>query len=223
MADWLSYRLSDFLLFSPQTYYRLHELYNEAVWPAQLAALGLGLLVLALLREPAGWSGRAAAGLLAACWLWVAVAFHLQRYATINWAASYFAAAFAVEAALLLGLGTFGRPSFRPPKGAVGWLGLGLFAFALIVQPLVGLAFGRSWRQAELFGLAPDPTAVATLGALLLAPGRARWLLMPIPFAWCVVSGATALAMDAPDAPLPPLAALLALLVAAAGRLRRRI
>ena len=34
MAVWLSYTLSDFLLFTPHTYYRLFELYNRAVWPA---------------------------------------------------------------------------------------------------------------------------------------------------------------------------------------------
>ena len=39
----------------------------------------------------------------------------------------------------------------------------------LIVQPLVGLLAGRSLLQAEYFGVAPDPTATATLGVLLLA------------------------------------------------------
>jgi hypothetical protein len=223
MADWLSYRLSDFLLFSPRTYFRLYELYNEAVWPAHLVAFAVGLAVLACLVRPTAVRGRIAAGLLAACWLWVAVAFHLQRYATINWAALHFAAAFAVQSALLLGFAAFGRPSYRPTTSIVGRFGLGLTLFAVAVQPLVGVALGRSWREAELFGLAPDPTAVATLGALLLAPARARWLLMPIPLAWCGVSAATARAMASPDAWLLPLIMLLALAAAAACRLRRRI
>ena len=38
----------------------------------------------------------------AACWLWVAWAYLLVRYDTINWAASYFAFGFAIEAALLV-------------------------------------------------------------------------------------------------------------------------
>jgi hypothetical protein len=33
MSEWWTYSLSDFLLFSPRTYYRLFELYNLAVWP----------------------------------------------------------------------------------------------------------------------------------------------------------------------------------------------
>ncbi len=36
MSEWWTYTLSDFLLFSARTYYRLFELYNRDVWPAQL-------------------------------------------------------------------------------------------------------------------------------------------------------------------------------------------
>ena len=40
MAVWLSYSLSDFLLFTPHTYYRLFELYNRAIWPVHAAGRG---------------------------------------------------------------------------------------------------------------------------------------------------------------------------------------
>ena len=46
MGDWWSYTPSDFLLFSARTYYRLFELYNRAIWPAQILALLLGLVIL---------------------------------------------------------------------------------------------------------------------------------------------------------------------------------
>ena len=48
MSEWWTYTLSDFLLFSPRTYYRLFEIYNAAIWPAQIVALGLGLAMPAL-------------------------------------------------------------------------------------------------------------------------------------------------------------------------------
>ena len=41
MSEWWTYRLSSFLLFSPRTWFRMHELYNADIWPAQLAALAL--------------------------------------------------------------------------------------------------------------------------------------------------------------------------------------
>jgi hypothetical protein len=216
MSEWWSYGLSDFLLFSPRTYYRLFELYNAAVWPAQIAAIAVGLAILVLLRRPSAVQGRVVAALLAACWLWVAVAFHLERYATINWAASYFAAGFAVEAALLLWIGVArGGLGLRLAPDLASRVGLGIFLVALAVQPLIGPVLGRGWRSAEIFGLAPDPTAVATLGLLLPTGGRPPWLLMILPVLWCAFTGTTLWTMEAPDFWVAPLAAVLVVMLAA--------
>ena len=215
MSEWWTYTLSDFLLFSPGTYYRLFEIYNAAVWPAQVLAVVLGLTILALLRRAAAEArGRLIAAILAASWLWVAIAFLAKRYATINWAAAYFAWAFGLEAALLLWIGVVrGRLPFEKPADAAGRAGLAIFLFALVLEPLVGPLLGRGWKQVEIFGMAPDPTAVATLGLLLLARARGRSLIV-IPAIWCAITGATLLAMKAPDAWIPPLAAALCIFLA---------
>ena len=105
MSEWWSYRPSDFLLFAPRTYYRLFELYNAEIWPLHIVALLAGVTIIVLMRSRTAWRGRLIAAMLAACWLWVAWAFHWQRYATINWAASYFAVGFAIEALLLIWIG----------------------------------------------------------------------------------------------------------------------
>jgi hypothetical protein len=158
-----------------------------------------------LLRRADDRRGRIIAGILAACWLWIAIAFHARRYATLTWAARYYAWAFGVEAALLLWAGVIrGRLVFERR-----FVGLAIFVFALILQPLIGPLLGRSWRQVEVFGIAPDPTAIATLGLLLLGTGRMRWELMTVPFLWCAISGATLLSMKAPEAGIMPLTALL--------------
>ena len=70
--------------------------------------------------------------------------------------------------------------------------------------------------------MAPDPTAVATLGVLLLAGGRVRWELFVAPAIWCAISGATLLAMEAPGAGIPPLAAAVAVFLAAWRTFARR-
>ena len=196
MSEWWTYSLSDFLLFSPRTYYRLFELYNAALWPAHLLAAVAGLAILAcMLRGGRGW--RAACVLLGACWLWVGWVFLLDRYATINWAAAWFAGLFVVQAILLV-----------LTRGAAA---ITLLVFALAVYPSIGIAVGRPWTQAEVFAMAPDPTALGTLGFALLAPtaGR-RWLLLAIPLLWCAISGATLWTMEAPEAPVLPAARSLA-------------
>jgi hypothetical protein len=203
MSEWWTYTLSDFLLFSSRTYNRLFEIYNAAIWPAQIVAIGLGVAILVLLlRAPdARVRTRAIAAILAACWLWVAIAFHANRYATINWAAVYFAWAFGFEAALWTWIALLGgRLSFDRPIENAGRAGLGIFLFALAIFPLATPLFGRGWKAAGIFGVAPDPTVLATLGLLLVARGRARAWLMVIPVIWCVISGLTLLAMKSPDA-----------------------
>ncbi len=67
--------------------------------------------------------------------------------------------------------------------------------------------------QAEVFGVAPDPTVVATLG-VLVATDRTRWELLVVPLLWCAISGATLWTMQAPDALLMPAAALLTVVLA---------
>jgi len=210
VSEWWTYTLHDFLLFSPRTYYRLFELYNREIWPAQVLTSGAGVAILLALRRDGARAGRVIAAVLAGCWLWVAWAFHFQRYATINWAATYFAAAFAIEALALAWTGVVrGRLAFGAVDRAVRRAGIGVLILGLVVQPLIGPLAGRHWAQAELFGLAPDPTAVATLGVLLLASDRVRWALLAVPLLWCAVTGATLWAMGAPDAAVAPLAALL--------------
>lgn len=189
--EWWTYRLSDFLLFSADTYYRLFELYNEAIWPAQAGVVMFSGLAVLLLFSPKPWAGRLLFFFLGVSWLWVAWGYHLMHFSTINWAAPYFAAAFATEGFLLLWAGGYGKLAPRPIAiDGWSWTGIGLAGFGLIVQPLIGPLSGRPWAQIELGGLAPDPTAIITLGLIFLT-GRMRWLLFPIPFIWCLISSAT--------------------------------
>ncbi len=220
MTEWWTYRPSDFLLFSPRTYYRLFEIYNAELWPAQVLTVGLGLALWLALWQGRAWAPSAACGLLGAAWLWVAWAFHWQRFASINWAATWYAAAFALQGALLWAVAAIGSGDRgASPRGRTRGLGLALLLMALIAPPALGALLGRPWPQAEVFGLAPDPTVLATLGLLLLLPARHSpgllfALLWPIPLLWCAVTGTTLATMHAADAPLLPAAALLAAIAA---------
>jgi hypothetical protein len=218
MGPWATYDLADFLLFSPETYARLMERYNAALWPLQLAALALGLAAGLGLVRPSSRRGRPAALVFAVGWLWVAWGYHLQRYTLINWAAPWFAALFAFEAALLAWFGACrGRLDAGPGNPIRRPVGLGLYSFGLAAYPFLYPLYGHDWARSELFGVAPDPTAVGTLGILLLMKGKGAWLLWPAPILWCLLSGATLRALGAPIAILPPAAAVLAVAVAVAG------
>jgi hypothetical protein len=223
MSEWWTYRPKSFLLFSERTYHRLFELYNAEIWPAHVLAIGAGLVLWLALLQRRAWAPRAACAVLAAAHLWVAWAFHWQHFASINWAATWYGAAFAIEAIVLLACAWLGAGGpMAAPVGRTRNVGLALLLFALVAQPALGALAGRPWQQAEVFGLAPDPTVLGTLGVLLLvSPRRAAaahsrraaltWLSWLVPLLWCAVTGATLATMHAADAPLMPAAALLAL------------
>jgi len=222
VSEWWTYRPSDFLMFSERTYRRLFELLNADLWPGQLVAIAAALLLFALLRRGSLGLGRLVFANVAAAWLCTAWAFFWQRYAGINWAAPGFAAAFALEGSLLLALAITGRAAgLRAAGEARAMAGRGLL-LAAIVYPVLGLVLGRPTSQAEVIGLAPDPTAIGTLGILLVCrwdesslPGGARLgavaLLWAIPVAWCLVTGLTLWTLHAPEAIIAPALALLAL------------
>jgi len=214
VSEWWSYRPSDFLMFAPRIYWRLFESINAAVWPAQLLLVAAALAWLLWFVRRGGESApRASAVALGLSWLFVAWAFLLQRYAPINWAAESFALGFGLQGLGLLALVRCGplQPNLQPWRRGVG---LGLLLWALLGHPLLAVPAGRPWTQAEVFGLAPDPTVIGTLGWLLLWEGcraSARVLLRGLwgmPLAWCAISAATLGTMGTWQA-LPPLAAAL--------------
>ena len=218
MSEWLTYRLTSFLLFSPSTYYRMLERYNLVIWPAQLAGMAIGLAIVALLIGKRGHHERIIAGLLAACWLWIALAFHYQRYAQINWAATWFAVAFACEALLLVVVGVVaGRLDLQLARGGPLWIATSIVAISILGYPILAPLTGRPWTTAEIFGVAADPTAIASVAVLALVRGRIRWLLLFVPVLWCAVAAATLWAMDSPEALAVLAAGLLALWAALPG------
>ena len=128
---------------------------------------------------------------LAIGWAWIAWGFHWQRYATINWAAAAFAAAFALEAFMLAVAALAARPPVTASRRPAAVVGVGIFLAALVAYPFIAKLGGGEWNEAEIFGLHPDPTALGSLG-LLLTGGRGGILLAAIPVVWLAIAAATA-------------------------------
>jgi hypothetical protein len=155
--------------------------------------------------------------ILGALWLWTAWSFFWERYATINWLANYIAPFAAMQGYLLLGVGAMARqPDFAKPRKASGYAALGILAFAVIGYPFIALAMGRPWSAVEIFGIAPDPTAIATVAVLAQARRRVLWLLILIPGLWCVMTGLTLWILEAKEFFVAPVCALTAGVIALA-------
>ena len=196
MNEWTSYQLQNFIPFTANVYFRLLERMGETFWPLHLLTLALGAatLVLALKHRP-----RLACLLPAPLWVFVAVAFFFQRYAALNWAGGYVGDAFIAQAVLLVvmaltGWGMDNAPRATNPPVAIG---IAITLFGLIIMPLIAPLSGGSWYQAEVFGIHADPTAVTTLGlVLIMLRGFGLWIAAIIPALWLVVSGLTLQVLD---------------------------
>lgn len=224
MGEWSTYSLDDFLMFSPQAWYRMLELHNRAWWPLQIvaAALGTGLAWAVHRRlRPALRLGLVLAG---AGLLFVAWAFHWGPHAGINLAAPYFALAFGTQGLWLIGLAVL-RPPLALARGssdATIRLALALLVGALLLYPALALVWLRPMAQAEWFALAPDPTMLAALAVVLMLPGSQGLrcprvtgaLLAVVPLAWCAATGLSLWTLGAADWWLMPAAGFLACVAA---------
>ncbi|WP_027151404.1 DUF6064 family protein [Mesorhizobium sp. WSM2561] len=207
MSEWWTYRLEDFLLFSPRVYWRMFELANAAFWPLHLLTLAAGLAIVLLVLGQPRRHGLRIALILAALFAFVGWSLLWSRYAAINWAIAYVAPAFGLQALLLAISGAARGGLAFDRRDIAGRLGLLIAVAGLVVYPLLPPFFGRPWASAEVFGIAPDPTAIAALGVLLAASGGLVPLLLAIPLLWLLLSGLTLHAMGDPQAWLPLLAA----------------
>lgn len=210
MSEWWTYRPQDLLLFSPRVYWRLFELHNAAFWPLHVLTLAAGLALILLVsyrpRDSGPWIALALAGL----WAFVAWSFLWNRFAAINWAIAYVAPVFGLQA-LMLAAGGLSRGSLLfGRKDMAARIGLLLALAGVFAYPLLPPLFGRPWASAETFGLAPDPTAIVTLGLLLAARGGLALPLLAVPVLWLLLSGTTLRTMGDAQAWMPFSAAAIA-------------
>jgi len=186
--------------FTADAYFSLFEVYNSAIWPAQLVAYCLGIVAIFLALRPMTAGGRITFAILSAFWLWNGIAYHLMHFFQINFAALGFGALFALQGVLFTGYAVGGRRIFRFRPDIFGWSGLLFCLFALAVYPLLGWLAGHGWPRAAAFGVAPAPTTIFTIGMLLMMEGAAPLYLVAIPLLWSLAAGSAAvLRLDAPE------------------------
>jgi hypothetical protein len=187
------------LPFTAEILFSSFEQYNRALWPLPILAPALALAIVLLTFRPVRGSDRAIATVIAFAWLWIGVGYHFLHFATIDFAAPIYGAFFVLEGLLLAWTGVArGRLAFRFGADLFGWCGLAL-ALAAIAWPLADGLLGHGWQSARVVGLAPGPTAIFTLGLLLLTAGRTPLHLAAIPLLSTLVAGATAWILSIPQ------------------------
>jgi hypothetical protein len=210
------------LPFTIDQFFEVFRRYNLAVWPSQLVLLGLAVAALAFGMLGGQRNGRRVNVILALLWLWMAVAYHITFFASVNRAALVFGIAFAVQAALFARL-AFGPHAFeyRPRANGAGFAGAIFVFYALIGYPALGRMFGHRYPAAPTFGV-PCPTTIFTLGLLLWGLERLPWRVVVVPLLWAGVGTSAAVTLGMTEDFGLPLAGIVTIGFVVDGRRRAR-
>lgn len=174
--------------------------YNAAIWPAQVIAAALGVLALGALAAPADLRERLILSILAVLWAWCGIGYHLLFFSAISPAANLFAAVFVAQALLLAAAAI--RPSdlrIRAGWNSASAAGLLIVVYALAIYPMIGALAGHGGLAGPVFGVAPCPTTIFTLGLLVMARGGWVVWLSVIPILWALIGVAAAVQLGIPE------------------------
>lgn len=208
MLDWLSYSIEDFLMFSPETYYRMVEALHGWLWPLHILIF---VVIIVLGINGRQYVGKWTVLLFGLSWLFVGVVFFYYQFAPIFWAADYIALAFVAQGLLLI-VTTFLTRNFIEDSQQAGKLAIySLMAVALLFFPVSTIISGRSLVTSDFVFVTPDPTVVATFS--LLCALRSPWWMFPVPILWSVFSGLLLYAMESPWFWIVPLSAIFAVII----------
>jgi hypothetical protein len=186
--------------FTIEQFFDVFEAYNAAIWPAQIVAYLIGIVAVALSLRENRLSGRIVSGILALFWIWMGVFYHTIYFSAINPAAWAFGALFVLEGLLFIIVGSMrGRLSFSFDLKPIPIVGAVFILYAMVVYPLLGIAFGHWYPRAPMFGVAPCPTTIFTFGLLLWAKKSVPIYILAVPLIWSVIGTMAAVGLQVPQ------------------------
>ena len=186
--------------FSIEQFLGVFVAYNAAIWPAQIVAYVLGLVAVAALWLKPPLTNRMILSILALLWAWMAIGYHHLFFSPINPAGKIFAGFFLLQSLLLAASAV----AARNMPFLIGWnfrsiAGAAFIIYAMLIYPILGIWAGHGLMAGPMFGVAPCPTTIFTIGMLLLARGRWVVWLSVIPFLWSLIGLAAALQLGIPE------------------------
>jgi Family of unknown function (DUF6064) len=211
------------LPFTVEQFLVVFATYNTAIWPAQIAAYAFGLVAVGALWRESMIGKRFILFILAGMWAWNGIAYHFGFFATINPMAKGVSVIFVLQAILLAASAVAtNNLQFKIRLDLRSALGLGFMLYALLIYELLGYAAGHGLMKGPLFGVAPCPTTIFTIGMLLLAQGTSVGWLAIIPIVWSLIGASAAVLLGVPEDFGLAVAAVTLLIVLVRGHYQRQ-
>jgi len=175
------------LPFTVEEFLEAFKNYNQSVYPMQIVFYLLAATVILLSIKKIANADRIINVILSFFWLWMGIVYHLFYFAQINKAAYLFGGIFILQGLLFFYYGVLNsKLSYKFRFDKLGWAGVLLITFALIIYPFLGYVFGHSYPASPTFGL-PCPTTIFTFGILMWFDKKMPLSILIIPFIWSII------------------------------------
>jgi len=181
--------------FTVDEFLEVFKLYNQAVYPMQIIAYILGIIMVVLAVRDKKYSSKLISAGMTFLWLWNGLMYHILSFSSINKPAYLFGVLFIVQGLLFFVLGVLKDSiHFQFKMNLSGVVGSLFIVYAMVIYPVLGYLFGHGYPQSPMFGIAPCPTTIFTFGMLLWTlkmPKRILW----IPLIWSLIGFSAALSL----------------------------
>jgi len=158
---------------------------NAAVWPMELVWYAAAIAAVVLAFRPVRTSSQLSAGFLAVYYVWLGIVFFGVFYSPINDHALAVGAMFVLGGALWLIAGVVRQElQFQARWDLLGAIGGAFVLYGLAVHPVIGMFGSHFFPAAPVFGLAPCPSAIFTVGLLLWTRRRVPMYVVVVPLVW---------------------------------------
>ena len=126
--------------------------------------------------------------------------FRSLHFSAINPAAWVFGIVFILQGVLFFVVGTLlDKLTFRFAPKPLPVIGAICILYAMVIYPVLGVCFGHIYPASPMFGVAPCPTTIFTIGILLWTTRRVPGYLLVIPFLWSLIGMSAAMSLRVPQ------------------------
>ena len=187
-------------------FYSTLESYNETFWPMIIITFLLGIVVVYLAARKSGSSSKLISAILSFLWIWSGIVFFIIYYGSMEvdflglvmpgvWYLG--GVLFLFQGVLFLIFGVVkSRLSFRLGGDWHSVVGALMIVYAMVIYPVIGFLTGYGYPKYPVFGIAPCPLTIFSLGLFQWSDRKMPLAVVLVPFIWGLMGIMPVLALN---------------------------
>lgn len=187
-------------------FYSTLQSYNEAFWYMIITTFLLGFVVVYLAARKSKSSSKVISAILSFLWIWSGIVFFIIYYGPMD--AEFLGLVlpgvwylggilFLLQGFLFLILGLVKSSlSFRLGSDWISVVGALMVVYAMVIYPIIGFLTGYGYPRYPVFGIAPCPLTIFSIGLFQWSDRKMPIAIAAIPFIWALMGIMPVLALN---------------------------